>query len=157
MAKYPDSSEGWAIPLATRQHYHIWWNENDFTEMQLQVTDLKPDDYVYVTFNYTQNVKFFGVTKNNTFTNFSTNSFPVPGVNTTGQYYHNFERKTVTVLLEGSTNTNASLWGWNQAIRYDTNMFLCFISCLSTAIPTITYAYYIEKNIPDQASQQHLV
>ena len=143
--------------MATRQHYHIWWDEYDFSEIQLQVTDLKPDDYVYVTFNYTQNFKFFGVMKNNTFTDFSKNSFPILGVNKTGQYYHNFERKTVTVLLEGSTNSNESLWGWNQEIRYDTNRFICFIACLSIVIPTITYSYYIEKNIRDQASQQHLV
>lgn len=119
---WKEPGKGYTLPLATGEHYHLWFGSrstsSDFRSFNLQATDLRKGDHVWLTFNYTEISGYMGVRANGRHIKGSFDSFPQPGVNATGSFLRNFNTSTLTVLLDGESNTGGpDDWGKHQDIQ----------------------------------------
>lgn len=107
------------MPVVTGEHYHVFWEDDDFQGFNLEVKDLRPDQHVWLTFHYTEQTGYMGVVKNGRHVLGSKDSMPIPGSNVTGDFHRNFESRTLTILLTGDGQpTGADVWDSIQRIGY---------------------------------------
>jgi hypothetical protein len=116
---------GWAMPLATDEHYQLSWDAPSTPEsFRLEISDLKNasrtdatiPEFIFVTVNYSQPWGYVGtkIGWNDLIPN--TTDFPSASLNNTGESYRNYDNNTLSVLLSGRSNPDNDAWYWNQQV-----------------------------------------
>lgn len=123
--KKKENPDGWAVVLASDEHYHVWWNTaNPIPERyRFEVTDMfntsranaSLPEALYVSLPYQDVWGYIGVSGPGGTNIPNDTALPDVRTNSTGYSYRSFSNNTLSMLLSGRTNPGTSWW-WNQQV-----------------------------------------
>lgn len=124
--KKKQNPDGWAVVVATDEHYHILWDKR-YAEVpehiRFEVTDMARDsrerpgepESVIVSLPYRDVWPYIGVQGPAGEAEASDIGYVNSTVDNTGDAYRNFEKNALSLLFSGRTNPGTGTW-WNQRV-----------------------------------------